>query len=129
MTVSAVWNIADIFNGLMAFPNLIALFALSGIVGKETREYFKKKPSVKINHIYLSKNSLSNERLFFDYGNKLYVTSIKEFQKIGKFIFIKSTNLSYHKKFKSGKFVLFLIDIWTLRSETENLLIANKIIN
>lgn len=43
MTVSAVWNIADIFNGLMAFPNLIALFALSGIVGKETREYFKKK--------------------------------------------------------------------------------------
>lgn len=43
MTVSAVWNIADIFNGLMAFPNLIALFALSGIVGKETREYFMKK--------------------------------------------------------------------------------------
>ena len=43
MTVSAVWNIADIFNGLMAFPNLIALFALSEIVGKETREYFKKK--------------------------------------------------------------------------------------
>lgn len=42
MTVSAVWNIADIFNGLMAFPNLIALFALSGIVGKETREYFRQ---------------------------------------------------------------------------------------
>ncbi len=42
MTVSAVWNIADIFNGLMAFPNLIALFALSGIVGKETRAYFRK---------------------------------------------------------------------------------------
>ena len=43
LTVSAVWNIADIFNGLMAFPNLISLFALSGIVGKETREYFAKK--------------------------------------------------------------------------------------
>ncbi len=43
LTVSAVWNIADIFNGLMAFPNLIALFALSGIVGKETRAYFAKK--------------------------------------------------------------------------------------
>ena len=43
LTVSAVWNIADIVNGLMAFPNLIALFALSGIVGKETRAYFKKK--------------------------------------------------------------------------------------
>ncbi len=43
MTVSAVWNIADIFNGLMAFPNLIALFALSGVVGKETKAYFAKK--------------------------------------------------------------------------------------
>ncbi len=43
LTVAAVWNIADIFNGLMAFPNLIALFALSGVVGKETREYFAKK--------------------------------------------------------------------------------------
>lgn len=43
MTVSAVWNIADIFNGLMAFPNLIALFALSGIVGKETKAYFQQK--------------------------------------------------------------------------------------
>ena len=43
LTVSAVWNIADIVNGLMAFPNLVALFALSGIVGKETRAYFKKK--------------------------------------------------------------------------------------
>lgn len=43
MTVSAVWNIADIFNGLMAFPNLIALFALSKIVGKETKAYFSKK--------------------------------------------------------------------------------------
>ena len=43
LTVSAVWNIADIFNGLMAFPNLIALFALSSIVGKETRKYFAEK--------------------------------------------------------------------------------------
>lgn len=43
MTVSAVWNLADIFNSLMAFPNLVALVLLSGIVGKETRDYFKKK--------------------------------------------------------------------------------------
>ncbi len=43
MTVSAVWTIADIFNGLMAFPNMIALFALSGVVAKETKEFFKKK--------------------------------------------------------------------------------------
>ena len=42
MTVSAVWTIADIFNGLMAFPNLIALVALSGVVVAETKKYFDK---------------------------------------------------------------------------------------
>lgn len=43
MTVSAVWTIADIFNGMMAFPNMIALFALSGVVAKETKEFFAAK--------------------------------------------------------------------------------------
>ena len=42
MTVAAVWTIADIFNALMAIPNMIALFALSGVVAKETRDYFKR---------------------------------------------------------------------------------------
>lgn len=42
MTVSLVWNIADVFNGLMAFPNLIALSVLSGVVVKETKQYFNK---------------------------------------------------------------------------------------
>ncbi len=41
LTVSAVWNIADIFNGLMALPNVIALIALSGVIAKETKDYFK----------------------------------------------------------------------------------------
>jgi AGCS family alanine or glycine:cation symporter len=41
MTVSAVWTIADIFNGLMAIPNMIALFALSGVVARETKEFFR----------------------------------------------------------------------------------------
>ena len=40
MTVSAVWTIADIFNGLMAIPNMIALFALSGVIVKETKTFF-----------------------------------------------------------------------------------------
>jgi AGCS family alanine or glycine:cation symporter len=45
MTISAVWTIADIFNGLMALPNLIALFALSGVVAAETKKFFdKQKP-------------------------------------------------------------------------------------
>lgn len=43
MTVSAVWTIADIFNGLMAVPNLIALVALSGVVVAETKKYFEKE--------------------------------------------------------------------------------------
>ena len=42
MTVEAVWNIADIFNALMALPNLIALIVLSGVVVKETKKYFAK---------------------------------------------------------------------------------------
>lgn len=40
MTVSAVWTIADICNGLMAIPNMIALFALNGVVAKETHDFF-----------------------------------------------------------------------------------------
>lgn len=47
MTVTAVWTIADIFNSLMALPNMIALFALSGIVVKETKDFFQKKASAK----------------------------------------------------------------------------------
>lgn len=43
MTISAVWIIADIFNGIMALPNMIALFALSGVIVKETRDYFERK--------------------------------------------------------------------------------------
>ena len=42
MTVKAVWTIADIFNGLMAIPNMIAIFALSGVVIKETKDFFKR---------------------------------------------------------------------------------------
>lgn len=42
LTVSAVWTIADIFNGLMALPNIVALLALSGVMAKESKAYFKK---------------------------------------------------------------------------------------
>ena len=40
MDLSTVWDITDTLNGLMAIPNFIGLFALSGVVAKETREYF-----------------------------------------------------------------------------------------
>ena len=42
LTVSAVWTIADIFNALMAIPNLIALLALSGVIVAETKSYFNR---------------------------------------------------------------------------------------
>lgn len=47
MTVKAVWTIADIFNGMMAIPNMIALIALSGVVVKETKSYFDRKKANK----------------------------------------------------------------------------------
>ena len=42
MTVKAVWTIADICNGLMAIPNLIALIALNGVVVRETKSFFER---------------------------------------------------------------------------------------
>lgn len=42
LTVSAVWTIADILNGLMAIPNLIAVVSLSSVIAKETRQYLRK---------------------------------------------------------------------------------------
>lgn len=48
MTVAAVWTIADIFNGLMAIPNMIALFALSGVVVAETKDFFKRMKENKV---------------------------------------------------------------------------------
>jgi len=41
-SLDVVWDIADTFNGLMAIPNFIALFALSGVVAGLTKEYFSR---------------------------------------------------------------------------------------
>ena len=41
--LSFVWDVADTFNGLMAIPNFIGLFALSGVVAAETKKYFGNK--------------------------------------------------------------------------------------
>ena len=35
MTVKAVWTIADIFNGLMAIPNLISILVLAPVIKEE----------------------------------------------------------------------------------------------
>ena len=42
MTVAAVWTIADIFNGLMALPNIIALLCLNGVIVAEVKKYLQK---------------------------------------------------------------------------------------
>ena len=42
LTISVVWGIADIFNGLMAFPNLVALVLLSPVVIRTTQQFLAK---------------------------------------------------------------------------------------
>ena len=44
MDLGLMWSIAETFNGLMAIPNLIAVFLLSGVVVKLVKEYFAAKP-------------------------------------------------------------------------------------
>lgn len=41
MQLEVVWKISDITNGLMAFPNLIGVLALSSVVASETKSFFQ----------------------------------------------------------------------------------------
>ena len=45
--LKTVWTISDIFNALMAWPNLIGLLLLSPVVIKATKEYFSDP--IKVN--------------------------------------------------------------------------------
>ena len=47
MDLKLAWDIADTLNGLMAIPNLIGVFALSGVVFKTTKDYFDKEKLLK----------------------------------------------------------------------------------
>jgi AGCS family alanine or glycine:cation symporter len=50
LSLRLVWGFANMMNGLMAFPNLIALFVLAGVISKEThffRELLKKEKRAK----------------------------------------------------------------------------------
>lgn len=42
--LSLIWGVADTFNGLMAIPNLIAIFLLSGTFFTLVKDYFKRNP-------------------------------------------------------------------------------------
>jgi AGCS family alanine or glycine:cation symporter len=51
LSLEIVWSIADISNGLMAFPNLIGLIGLAGIVASETKSFeavLKKEKALKL---------------------------------------------------------------------------------
>ena len=48
LTVSVVWGIADTFNGLMAFPNLVALVLLSPVVWRVTKDYLERRADGKV---------------------------------------------------------------------------------
>jgi len=43
LKLELVWGLADIFNGLMAFPNLVALLLLTPVLVSETRDYFSRR--------------------------------------------------------------------------------------
>lgn len=47
MDLGLLWSIADTFNGMMAIPNLIAVFLLSGTVVKLTKEYFENEGALQ----------------------------------------------------------------------------------
>lgn len=47
MSLGTVWNLGDIFNGLMAVPNLIGLLLLSGVVAAETKEFISLRKREK----------------------------------------------------------------------------------
>ncbi|HVM15456.1 MAG TPA: alanine/glycine:cation symporter family protein [Egibacteraceae bacterium] len=43
-----VWDFADMMNGLMALPNLVGLLLLSGVIARETREYFSSDAAFEL---------------------------------------------------------------------------------
>ena len=49
LKLESIWILADIVNGLMAIPNLIALLGLSGVVVSETRKYMEHVKEEKKN--------------------------------------------------------------------------------
>lgn len=47
VSLDIVWGFADVMNGLMAFPNLVALLLLSGVVVNETKKFKEKRKEEK----------------------------------------------------------------------------------
>ena len=58
LTLDVIWVLADIVNGLMAIPNLIALLALRKVITAETRQYFEKLRVEDLNPVKSGNNSV-----------------------------------------------------------------------
>ena len=71
LKLDLVWVIADIVNGLMALPNLIALLALSPLIVQESRRYLrnKKTPDRLIWGFCYKLGSYERLSLVFDLSN------------------------------------------------------------
>jgi AGCS family alanine or glycine:cation symporter len=50
VSLDLVWAVSDVVNGLMAFPNLIGIVLLSGVVTKETQVYLSAERALKLNN-------------------------------------------------------------------------------
>jgi AGCS family alanine or glycine:cation symporter len=50
VSLDLVWAVSDVVNGLMAFPNLIGIVLLSGVVIKETQVYLSAERALKLNN-------------------------------------------------------------------------------
>ena len=48
LKLDVIWILADIVNGLMAIPNLVALIGLSGVVVSETKLYFEHVKQIEM---------------------------------------------------------------------------------
>ena len=58
LKVDFVWSLADLFNGLMVLPNLVALVALHKVVGESLEDFEKKLDEV---YITVNKNAIPND--------------------------------------------------------------------
>ena len=59
--VELVWNLSDLFNGLMVIPNLIALLALSGLVVKISRENWEEEDEKSVEEQFVPVQSAGME--------------------------------------------------------------------
>jgi AGCS family alanine or glycine:cation symporter len=57
-----IWVIGDIALGFVTFPNLLALLLLSGVVVRQTKSYFERKPWLQ--------NRLDHERWVAEHKGK-----------------------------------------------------------